>query len=95
MSLTQKFHKHHEKNSDSENRTRKSTDVLNMQLRIACADGNMHAVRYLLEEGGEPFHIVSSSITYVKENLLTLDLLFSHVLRFKKLLMLLILYLGL
>jgi hypothetical protein len=38
---------------------RKSIDVLNMQLRVACIDDQLHAVRYLLEEGADPFQIVS------------------------------------
>lgn len=42
-----------------ENDQRKSIDVLNMQLRVACIDDQLHAVRYLLEEGAEPFQIVS------------------------------------
>jgi hypothetical protein len=44
---------------------RKSIDVLNMQLRVACIDDQLHAVRYLLEKGADPFEIVSgfSSIT--------------------------------
>ena len=46
-------------NHKTANASRKSALVLNMQLRVACADGHVHAVRHLLEEGGEPFHIVS------------------------------------
>lgn len=38
---------------------RKSIDVLNMQLRVACVDDQLYAVRYLLEEGADPFQIVS------------------------------------
>ena len=37
----------------------KSADGLNMQLRVACTDGQMHAVRYLLEKGADPFKFVS------------------------------------
>jgi hypothetical protein len=37
----------------------KSIDVLNMQLRVACIDDQLHAVRYLLEKGADPFQIVS------------------------------------
>jgi hypothetical protein len=42
-----------------ENDRTKSIDVLNMQLRVACIDDQLHAVRYLLEEGADPFQIVS------------------------------------
>ena len=76
MSLRKSFQKCHKKNRDREKGTKKSADVLNLQLRVACADGQMHAVRHLLEEGGEPFHIVSLSINCVKEILLVTDLLF-------------------
>ena len=42
-----------------DNAKRKNVDALNMQLRVACTDGQTHAVRYLLEAGGDPFFTVS------------------------------------
>lgn len=39
----------------------KSADDRNMQLRVACTDGQMQAVRYLLERGADPFKVVSQT----------------------------------
>ena len=36
----------------------KSIAALNIQLRVACIDGQIHAVRHFLELGAEPFRIV-------------------------------------
>ena len=76
MSQRNSFQKCCKKNHANVKGTKKSADVLNLQLRIACADGQMYAVRHLLEEGGEPFHIVSSSTYCAKKDYLVTDLLF-------------------
>ena len=36
----------------------KSISAMNIQLRIACVDGQIHAVRHFLEHGAEPFRLV-------------------------------------
>lgn len=39
----------------------KSIAALNIQLRVACIDGQIHAVRHFLELGAEPFRIVCTN----------------------------------
>ena len=40
-----------------------SIAALDIQLRVACIDGQIHAVRHLLEQGAGPFRIVCTVIS--------------------------------